>query len=151
MSQRETLSDMQAGSVMFSVFMAWCDKIIGGAVFHGGCIVEMKTGEGKMLVLMLAAYLNALTGNGVHGVLAANGFFDMCLQKILSLEAMRVMVNGWPHSSFSWSFGGSHTGSKLLNFSILVLTSNLKPHPLYSLSFYLDYIMLESTYLLALF
>lgn len=43
-------------------------QIIGGAVLHDGCIAEMKTGEGKTLVSTLAAYLNALTGNGVHVV-----------------------------------------------------------------------------------
>ncbi|CAA6660403.1 unnamed protein product [Spirodela intermedia] len=43
-------------------------QIIGGAVLHDGCIAEMKTGEGKTLVSTLAAYLNALSGNGVHVV-----------------------------------------------------------------------------------
>ncbi|KAL8167585.1 hypothetical protein V2J09_009084 [Rumex salicifolius] len=43
-------------------------QIIGGAVLHNGCIAEMKTGEGKTLVSTLAAYLNALTGEGVHVV-----------------------------------------------------------------------------------
>jgi len=43
-------------------------QIIGGAVLHDGCIAEMKTGEGKTLVSTLAAYLNALTGEGVHVV-----------------------------------------------------------------------------------
>ncbi|KAH7421179.1 hypothetical protein KP509_13G044200 [Ceratopteris richardii] len=41
-------------------------QIIGGAVLHDGAIAEMKTGEGKTLVSPLAAYLNALTGKGVH-------------------------------------------------------------------------------------
>lgn len=36
-------------------------------MLHDGCIAEMKTGEGKTLVSTLAAYLNALGGNGVHG------------------------------------------------------------------------------------
>ncbi|MFO7840208.1 MAG: preprotein translocase subunit SecA [Desulfosalsimonadaceae bacterium] len=41
-------------------------QLIGGIVLHEGCIAEMKTGEGKTLVAPLAAYLNALTGKGVH-------------------------------------------------------------------------------------
>jgi preprotein translocase subunit SecA len=41
-------------------------QLIGGVVLHNGCIAEMKTGEGKTLVATLPAYLNALTGNGVH-------------------------------------------------------------------------------------
>ena len=41
-------------------------QIIGGIVLHKGGIAEMKTGEGKTLVATLPAYLNALTGKGVH-------------------------------------------------------------------------------------
>ena len=41
-------------------------QIIGGIILHQGRIAEMKTGEGKTLVSTLPAYLNALTGDGVH-------------------------------------------------------------------------------------
>ncbi|HNW92441.1 MAG TPA: preprotein translocase subunit SecA [bacterium] len=41
-------------------------QVIGGTVLHQGRIAEMKTGEGKTLVAVLPAFLNALTGNGVH-------------------------------------------------------------------------------------
>ena len=41
-------------------------QLIGGIVLHQGRIAEMKTGEGKTLVATLPAYLNALTGEGVH-------------------------------------------------------------------------------------
>ncbi len=41
-------------------------QLIGGMVLHEGNVAEMKTGEGKTLVAMLPAYLNALTGRGVH-------------------------------------------------------------------------------------
>lgn len=41
-------------------------QIVGGIVLHQGRIAEMKTGEGKTLVATLPAYLNALTGKGVH-------------------------------------------------------------------------------------
>ncbi len=41
-------------------------QLIGGMVLHQGKIAEMKTGEGKTLVATLPAYLNALTGKGVH-------------------------------------------------------------------------------------
>ena len=43
-------------------------QLIGGMVLHEGKIAEMRTGEGKTLVATLAAYLNALSGNGVHVV-----------------------------------------------------------------------------------
>ena len=41
-------------------------QLVGGVVLHQGRIAEMKTGEGKTLVSTLPAYLNALTGEGVH-------------------------------------------------------------------------------------
>ena len=41
-------------------------QLVGGIVLHQGRIAEMKTGEGKILVATLPAYLNALTGRGVH-------------------------------------------------------------------------------------
>ncbi len=43
-------------------------QLIGGMVLHEGNVAEMKTGEGKTLVATLPAYLNALTGRGVHVV-----------------------------------------------------------------------------------
>ena len=57
-------------------------QLIGGIVLHQGRIAEMKTGEGKTLVAVLPAYLNALSGNGVHIVtvneyLAKVGYDEM--------------------------------------------------------------------------
>ena len=43
-------------------------QLIGGIALHEGNVAEMKTGEGKTLVALLPAYLNALTGKGVHVV-----------------------------------------------------------------------------------
>ncbi|WP_442638130.1 preprotein translocase subunit SecA [Rossellomorea marisflavi] len=43
-------------------------QLVGGIALHEGNIAEMRTGEGKTLVATLPAYLNALTGNGVHVV-----------------------------------------------------------------------------------
>ncbi len=43
-------------------------QLVGGVILHQGRIAEMKTGEGKTLVSTLPAYLNALTGKGVHVV-----------------------------------------------------------------------------------
>jgi preprotein translocase subunit SecA len=48
-------------------------QMIGGMVLHSGRISEMKTGEGKTLVATLAAYLNALSGQGVH-VITVNDY-----------------------------------------------------------------------------
>lgn len=43
-------------------------QLLGGIALHQGRIAEMKTGEGKTLVATLPAYLNALSGKGVHVV-----------------------------------------------------------------------------------
>ena len=48
-------------------------QILGGIILHQGRISEMKTGEGKTLVATLPAYLNALTGKGVH-IVTANDY-----------------------------------------------------------------------------
>ncbi|HEY9050178.1 MAG TPA: preprotein translocase subunit SecA [Gammaproteobacteria bacterium] len=48
-------------------------QMIGGIALHNGQIAEMRTGEGKTLVATLAAYLNALPGNGVH-VITVNDY-----------------------------------------------------------------------------
>ncbi|MFC6198919.1 preprotein translocase subunit SecA [Ponticaulis profundi] len=48
-------------------------QLIGGMVLHSGNIAEMRTGEGKTLVATLAAYLNALSGKGVH-VITVNDY-----------------------------------------------------------------------------
>jgi len=48
-------------------------QLIGGMVLHSGKIAEMRTGEGKTLVATLAAYLNAIPGNGVH-VITVNDY-----------------------------------------------------------------------------
>jgi len=50
-------------------------QLIGGAVLHQGGIAEMRTGEGKTLVATLPAYLNALSGNGVH-VITVNDYLS---------------------------------------------------------------------------
>ena len=74
LSQGETLDDILPDA--FAVAREADDRVlgkrpfrvqlIGGIVLHQGRIAEMKTGEGKTLVATLPAYLNALTGQGVH-------------------------------------------------------------------------------------
>ena len=50
-------------------------QLIGGIILHQGRIAEMKTGEGKTLVATLPAYLNALSGEGVH-VITVNDYLN---------------------------------------------------------------------------
>ncbi len=74
LAKGETLDDLLPGAFAAcreaarrSVRMRHFDvQLIGGAVLHSGRISEMATGEGKTLVATLPAYLNALTGKGVH-------------------------------------------------------------------------------------
>ena len=74
-------------------------QLIGGIILHQGRIAEMKTGEGKTLVATLPAYLNALTGEGVH-VITVNDYLakyqgEMMgnLYKYLGLS-VGIIVNG---------------------------------------------------------
>ena len=70
----ETLDDILPEA--FAAFREACRRVlgqypfhvqlIGGVVLHQGRIAEMKTGEGKTLTATLPAYLNALSGKGVH-------------------------------------------------------------------------------------
>ena len=50
-------------------------QLIGGKILHNGDIAEMRTGEGKTLVATLPAYLNALTGKGVH-IITVNDYLS---------------------------------------------------------------------------
>ncbi|KAL2611692.1 hypothetical protein R1flu_023384 [Riccia fluitans] len=78
-------------------------QIIGGAVLHDGGIAEMKTGEGKTLVSPLAAYLNSLTGRGVH-VVTVNDYLAQRdaqwmgqIHRFLGLSVGLVQSNMRPH------------------------------------------------------
>lgn len=62
-------------------------QLLGGMVLHQGRIAEMKTGEGKTLVGTLPAYLNGLTGNGVH-VITVNDYLAKT-----QMEEMGVLYN----------------------------------------------------------
>ena len=76
LQQGETLDDIlpEAFAVCREAGRRWLNmrhydvQLIGGIVLHEGKIAEMATGEGKTLVATLPAYLNALTGRGVHVV-----------------------------------------------------------------------------------
>ena len=71
-------------------------QLIGGIVLHNGKIAEMRTGEGKTLVATLPAYLNALTGLGVH-IVTVNDYLAQrdadWMGKIYRFLGMSVGVN----------------------------------------------------------
>ena len=72
-------------------------QLVGGIAIHQGNIAEMRTGEGKTLVATLPAYLNALTGEGVH-VVTVNDFllfllltlktFLTCMTEVLTRQKL---------------------------------------------------------------
>jgi len=64
----ETFATVREASLRTLKMRHFDVQLIGGVVLHQGKISEMKTGEGKTLVATLPAYLNALTGKGVHVV-----------------------------------------------------------------------------------
>ncbi len=76
LKEGETLDDILVEAFALAREAAWRTvqmrpydvQLIGGMVLHAGKIAEMRTGEGKTLVATLPAYLNALTGEGVHVV-----------------------------------------------------------------------------------
>jgi preprotein translocase subunit SecA len=74
-------------------------QLVGGMVLHNGKIAEMKTGEGKTLVATLPAYLNALTGRGVH-IVTVNDYLARrdaeWMGKVYSFLGLSVGVN-LPH------------------------------------------------------
>src|SRR6266850_2409429 len=71
-------------------------QLVGGMVLHNGKIAEMKTGEGKTLVATLPAYLNALTGKGVH-IVTVNDYLARrdaeWMGKIFNFLGLSVGVN----------------------------------------------------------
>ena len=77
-------------------------QLIGGMVLHKGKIAEMRTGEGKTLVATLAAYLNALSGKGVH-VVTVNDYLAQrdagWMGKVFEFMGMTtgVIVSGQPY------------------------------------------------------
>ncbi|MDR0331103.1 MAG: preprotein translocase subunit SecA [Chitinispirillales bacterium] len=72
LGERKTVTDSGTGAEI--PFMAHFDvQVMGAAVLHQGKIAEMKTGEGKTQVAAMAAYLNALSGKGVH-VITVNDY-----------------------------------------------------------------------------
>ena len=90
-------------------------QLIGGMILHKGNIVEMRTGEGKTLVATLPAYLNALTGKGVH-IVTVNDYLSrrdaVWMGQIYHSLGLTVGVIN--HES-SFLYDNAHTQSKISN------------------------------------
>lgn len=86
-------------------------QLIGGIALHEGKIAEMRTGEGKTLVATLPAYLNALTGKGVH-IVTVNDYLASrdagSMGQIFAFLGLSVGVIKSDRNSFLYEIGRAH-------------------------------------------
>jgi preprotein translocase subunit SecA len=104
---------------------------IGGTVLHRGRIAEMKTGEGKTLVATLPAYLNALTGRGVH-IITVNDYLAKrdteWMGQIFNFLGMSVgpSCTGWTDAERLEAYGSDITYGTNNEFGFDYLRDNMK-------------------------
>ena len=106
-------------------------QLIGGVVLHQGRIAEMKTGEGKTLVATLPAYLNALTGLGVH-IITVNDYLATRdtewmgqIYRFLGLS-VGTIVHGLDDSERKTAYGSDITYGTNNEFGFDYLRDNMK-------------------------
>jgi preprotein translocase subunit SecA len=106
-------------------------QLIGGIVLHQGKIAEMKTGEGKTLAATLPAYLNALTGKGVH-VITVNDYLARRdtewmgnIYRFLGLS-VGTILHGLDDRERSASYGSDITYGTNNEFGFDYLRDNMK-------------------------
>jgi preprotein translocase subunit SecA len=106
-------------------------QLIGGIVLHNGCIAEMKTGEGKTLVATLPAYLNALTGKGVH-IITVNDYLAKrdteWMGKLYHFLGLSVgtIVHGLDDNERKTAYGSDITYGTNNEFGFDYLRDNMK-------------------------
>ncbi|MBF96700.1 MAG: Protein translocase subunit SecA [Alphaproteobacteria bacterium MarineAlpha9_Bin4] len=109
-------------------------QILGGITLHNGKIAEMKTGEGKTLVSTLAAYLNALSGKGVH-VVTVNDYLakrdSQWMGNIYSFLGLSVgyIFSGMPESERKKAYESDITYGTNNEFGFDYLKDNMKFNP----------------------
>ncbi len=109
-------------------------QLIGGMVLHEGKIAEMRTGEGKTLVATLPAYLNALTGRGVH-VVTVNDYLAKrdaeWMGQIYRFLGLTVGVNvpGMSHADKQAAYAADITYGTNNEFGFDYLRDNMVYHP----------------------
>ncbi|MDQ7792175.1 MAG: preprotein translocase subunit SecA [Clostridia bacterium] len=109
-------------------------QLLGGAVLHQGKIAEMKTGEGKTLVATLPAYLNALTGRGVH-IVTVNDYLARRdsewmgqIYRFLGLS-VGLIVHGLNHDQRKEAYGSDITYGTNNEFGFDYLRGNMAVNP----------------------
>lgn len=109
-------------------------QLIGGMVLHGGNIAEMRTGEGKTLMATLPAYLNALSGKGVH-IVTVNDYLAKrdadWMGKIYQFLGMSVGViyAQMPHGDKQAAYGADITYGTNNEYGFDYLRDNMVTHP----------------------
>ena len=110
-------------------------QLIGGMVLHGGKIAEMRTGEGKTLMATLPAYLNALSGHGVH-IVTVNDYLAKrdaeWMGKIYRFLGMSVGViyAQMPHTDKQAAYASDITYGTNNEYGFDYLRDNMVTHPL---------------------
>jgi preprotein translocase subunit SecA len=105
-------------------------QLIGGMVLHAGKIAEMRTGEGKTLVATLPAYLNALTGKGVH-VVTVNDYLAKrdaeWMARLYNFLGMTVGINlsQMPHAEKQQAYAADITYGTNNEFGFDYLRDNM--------------------------
>lgn len=105
-------------------------QLIGGMVLHAGKISEMRTGEGKTLVATLPAYLNALTGKGVH-VITVNDYLAKrdaeWMSKLYNFLGLTVGINlsQMPHDDKQKAYAADITYGTNNEFGFDYLRDNM--------------------------
>jgi preprotein translocase subunit SecA len=109
-------------------------QVMGGAAVHKGRITEMLTGEGKTLMATLPAYLNALSGDGVH-VMTANRYLARRdaewmgpVYRFLGLEIGQLPEPGRRSEEARRAYGADVTYGTYWEFAYDFLTDNLVNH-----------------------
>ena len=105
-------------------------QLIGGMVLHDGKIAEMRTGEGKTLVATLPAYLNSLTGKGVH-IVTVNDYLASRdaewmgrVYRFLGLS-VGVILSQMPHEDKQKAYGADITYGTNNEFGFDYLRDNM--------------------------
>jgi preprotein translocase subunit SecA len=106
-------------------------QLIGGIVLHQGKIAEMKTGEGKTLVAVMPAYLNALTGKGVH-IVTVNDYLarrdTAWMGPVYQFLGLKVgtILHGLSDEERRWAYAADITYGTNNEFGFDYLRDNMK-------------------------
>jgi len=127
----ETFATVREASMRTLKMRHFDAQLIGGIVLHQGKIAEMKTGEGKTLAATLPAYLNALTGKGVH-VITVNDYLARRdtewmgnIYRFLGLS-VGTILHGLDDSERLASYGSDITYGTNNEFGFDYLRDNMK-------------------------